>query len=148
MHLVGWSKVRGAEPHPSATLLRATGLRDPSPPSKARKRCQGRIGKWMKGLSGQSPARSQTKMLNGRGVCFDMELVLSHGLSEPALLSPLLLHASDSRAALVLVVFFPTKVAQIITLAIYLVHEELTYEKENLCEKRRCLLCSPKSVLL
>lgn len=101
MHLVGWSKVRGAEPRPAATLLRATGLCDPSPPSAAGKCRWDRIGKWMKGLSGQSPARSQTKMLDGGGVSFDTELVLSHSLSEPALLSPLLLHAFDSGAVLV-----------------------------------------------
>lgn len=101
IHLVGWSKVRGAETRPAATLLRATGLCDPSPPSGAGKCHRGRIGKWMKGLSGQSPARSQTKMLIEGGVCFDTELVLSHSLSEPALLSLLLLHAFDSGAALV-----------------------------------------------
>lgn len=78
----------------------------------------------MKGLSGQSPVWSQTEMLEGGGVCFHAELVLSHGSSEPALLSPLVLHASDSRAALVWVGFFPppTRVAQIITFASYLVH--------------------------
>lgn len=77
---------------------------------------------------------------SGGGVCFDRELVLSHGSSEPALLSPLLLHASDSKAARVRVVFFPTNVTQIIPFATYLEHGELADDKDDLGAMRRCLL--------